>query len=654
MRILLLEYIVEMKRGFRSAAFLAVLGISTAISSPSFSQAMTLMDYFRGGKKETQRSAQQQAAVQGDPQVLNNGRLPASAQAASSSDVDPEPITKITGPRYYTYKADGTRKINTNGFTAGFEKVSVSATPDIAKAIEDFYSKGQAPIWLSNGTVNDKAKAVLSFFETVEDSGLNPADYSISAPSLELTSSVTDAVDAATAATISADENVASQSPVAIKAAPAVEPAMLSFELALSARVLGYVQDVNRGRVDPNKLSGYHDFKRKSVNLKPVLNLLRLSPDAPALLKDREPSSPEYLALKSKLSVMRGSDGNQARVELPADLLLKPGNSNPALKDVLRAISIKASDEFKVKFSAVLAADPVEDLYSPEIVELVKAFQEDHGLKADGVIGRASVRAMIGDSDIAKLNKLVVALEQLRWLPADLGERFVFINQPAFTASYHDNRAEEFTMKVVIGSKANQTYFFQDEIHTVEVNPYWGVPQSIIVNEMLPKLRQDPNYLDRSGYEVQVAGRTVASSNVNWNTSVKNIAVRQPPGKSNALGELKILFPNAHAIYMHDTPSKSFFNRDNRALSHGCVRLVDPRKMAAAVLGTTVAKVGEQIATGQNRAIQVPKKVPIYIAYFTAWPNKNGKVEYFDDVYGRDDYVIKAFVETSKAREKAI
>ncbi|OWK23837.1 hypothetical protein AJ87_30690 [Rhizobium yanglingense] len=120
------------------------------------------------------------------------------------------------------------------------------------------------------------------------------------------------------------------------------------------------------------------------------------------------------------------------------------------------------------------------------------------------------------------------------------------------------------------------------------------------------------------------------------------------------MGELKILFPNSHAIYMHDTPSKSFFKRDMRALSHGCVRLADPRAMAAAVLNTSVADVARQIAAGQNKAVSVPQKIPVYVSYFTAWPNKDGVVEYFDDVYGRDAYVEKAFEATTKARDAQI
>ncbi|MDY6961476.1 MAG: L,D-transpeptidase family protein, partial [Pseudomonadota bacterium] len=141
-----------------------------------------------------------------------------------------------------------------------------------------------------------------------------------------------------------------------------------------------------------------------------------------------------------------------------------------------------------------------------------------------------------------------------------------------------------------------------------------------------------------------------SSSSVNWYGSTQSIAVRQPPSSDNALGELKILFPNEHAIYMHDTPSKSFFQRDNRALSHGCVRLAEPRKMAAAVLGITEQEVGSRIAQGKNAGEKVSAKIPVYVAYFTAWPNKDGVVEYFGDVYDRDAATLKALAATSQAR----
>jgi L,D-transpeptidase YcbB len=179
------------------------------------------------------------------------------------------------------------------------------------------------------------------------------------------------------------------------------------------------------------------------------------------------------------------------------------------------------------------------------------------------------------------------------------------------------------------------------------------VPQSIIVNEMLPKLRSDPGYLDRAGYEVTDAkGKRIPSSSINWGAYGTKIPfnVRQQPSEANALGELKILFPNKFAIYMHDTPEKAFFKRDVRAFSHGCVRLQDPRGMAAAVLGTTVEHVAERLKGGQHSTENLPVKIPVYVAYFTAWPDSSGVVQYFDDIYKRDDRLQMAIDATETVR----
>nr|MCU0790119.1 L,D-transpeptidase family protein [Nitratireductor sp.] len=238
-----------------------------------------------------------------------------------------------------------------------------------------------------------------------------------------------------------------------------------------------------------------------------------------------------------------------------------------------------------------------------------------------------------------------IAMEQLRWHPRDLGSRHVFINQPAFRARYVEGGVTRLDMRVVVGTKANQTYFFHDMVETVEYNPYWGVPKSILVNEFLPKLRQNPAYLDERGYEVTDGrGNRIASASIDWWSVGSNVPfdVRQSPGEANALGELKILFPNSHAIYMHDTPARDLFNKDFRAYSHGCVRLAEPRAMAAAVLGKPVSHVEDMLSRGHGQD-EVPVKFPVYVAYFTAWPTDEGKVEYFADIYGRDQAVMKAF-----------
>lgn len=610
----------------------ALLAATTAAGTlPGEAAATTLLDLLRGGPG---RQAKQQSA-------------PASLEQQARGGLemgDPEPLPKVAGPQYYTYKPEAQRAIKIKlpvsepvagsaeaeatpevlGSRRFLSDVSVRATDEVAKTVEAYYGNLNKPlIWTDGEGISERGRAMIEALASVDAAGLSPDDYTVTMPS--------DAVDPAN---------------------PEMrQRELMTLEVGLSAKVLTYLQDTTRGRIDPNKISGYYDFKRKGVNLAPVLDLLRMSPDVAAYLRNRDPKSPQFVALRDELARLRAEDAEATtqQITIAPGTLLKPGQSNPELTNVVGALKQVASEAVLTGHAATLSAYANTPEYTPELVALIEAFQAEKGLKPDGVVGPATIRAMTGHSNAEKIEKLLVAMEAVRWLPADLGSRYVFINAPAFRASYFNEGKEQVSMRVVVGSKANQTYFFQDQIQTVEFNPYWGVPKSIIVNEMLPKLRADPSYLDRLGYEVSYGGRKVASSQIDWNAT-HAVDVRQPPGGDNALGELKILFPNEHAIYMHDTPSKSYFNRDMRALSHGCVRLAEPRVMAAAVMGTTVEEIGKQIASGQNRAVQVPEKIPVYVSYFTAWPNKDGVIEYFDDVYGRDNHTAKAFKATTDAR----
>jgi murein L,D-transpeptidase YcbB/YkuD len=592
----------------RKLVVTALIAATTAAGTlPGEAAATTLLDLLRGGPG---RQVKQQSA-------------PASLEQQARGGLemgDPEPLPKISGPQYYTYKPEAQRAIKIRLPVS--EPVAGSA--EVAKTVEGYYGNLNKPlIWTDEQGVSERGRAMMQALAAADTVGLSPDDYLVPMPS---------------------------------ETADPADPEkrqreLMTFEVALSAKVLTYAQDTVRGRIDPNKISGYYDFKRKGVNIAPVLDMLRLSPDVAAYLRNRDPKSPQFVALRDELARLKAEDAQATTtpITIAPGTLLKPGQSNPELAQVIGALKQVASEAVLTQHSATLNAYAGTPEYTPELVSVVEAFQQEKGLKPDGVVGPATIRAMTGHSNAEKIAKLQVAMEAIRWLPADLGQRYVFINQPAFKATYVNDGKEQLSMRVVVGSKANQTYFFQDQIETVEFNPYWGVPKSIIVNEMLPKLRADPSYLDRLGYEVSYDGRKVASSQVDWNVT-HAVDVRQPPGGDNALGELKILFPNEHAIYMHDTPSKSFFNRDMRALSHGCVRLAEPRVMAAAVMGTTVEEIGKQIASGQNRAVQVPQKIPVYVSYFTAWPNKDGVIEYFDDVYGRDGHTAKAFKATTDAR----
>jgi L,D-transpeptidase YcbB len=612
------------------AALLAAATSLVLAAQPQGAYAQkTLFDLLFGNKQ----NAVQQNSAPGMPNTPSSAAIDAT---------DPDPLPHVKAPQYYTYKAEAQRLIKVPALagpvvtgalstdtnmpadaSAQPVMISIRAENSVANAIEAFYVKNDNYIWITADGINDRARSAMGALAKAGDFGLNPDDYKVAEPEH------------------SDDPAVMRQN-------------LMNFEIGLSKAVLTFVQDDVRGRIDPNRIAEYYDFKRKEVNLKGALMVISHSPDVAAYLDSRAPSNAEFAALKAELAKLRATQTDTApRVEIAPGTLLKPGMSDPQLVNVIEAIKQRGSDAFKTDHAVTLADYQGTLDYTPELVSLVEDFQKENGLKADGVIGKGTIRLLSGgDSQGSKIDKVIAAMEELRWLPNDLGARRVFINQPAFMAYYYSDNQQQLAMRVVVGQPGHQTFFFQNQIQTVEFNPYWGVPHSIIVNEMLPKLRQDPSYLDRLGYQVSIRGKDVASSSIDW-AHTDNVDVRQPPGSDNALGELKILFPNAHAIYMHDTPSKSFFKRDMRALSHGCVRLQDPRGMAAAVLGVSRDQIAENIATGKNMSVSVPQKIPVYVAYFTAWPDKDGAINYYDDVYGRDMYLQRAFDTTSKSRAQS-
>jgi len=265
-----------------------------------------------------------------------------------------------------------------------------------------------------------------------------------------------------------------------------------------------------------------------------------------------------------------------------------------------------------------------------------------------------------GDSGKAELaHKAQLAangLERLRWLPQNFPPSYVFVNIPAYTAYFMADNQPKLAMKAVVGSPRSPTVLFSAQVDRVVFNPSWGVPYSIMKNEMAARAAKDPSYISRHNYEIYRNGRRVSPESVNWAQAARtgNIHIRQKPGRGNALGQLKILFPNAHDIYMHDTPAQSAFGRDVRALSHGCIRLAQPKQMAAAVLGTDEKGLERYFKRPEN-GIAPPQPVAVYLSYFTAWPAEpDGPVRYYKDIYGLDAPLEAAEQAVSAARARAM
>jgi murein L,D-transpeptidase YcbB/YkuD len=485
----------------------------------------------------------------------------------------------------------------------------------VAEALVAHYSEHPDFIWVLDGVPSAAAVQAMDVLAAADSHGLNPDHYRVSTPRRG-----------------------------------ASEAELARFEMELSARTLRYVRDVHGGRIDPNRISGYYDFQLKEVDFEVELATLAEADDVRAHLDSRHPQNEFYQKLRAELEMLRVSEENDIVIDLQG--LIRPGNTNAEFAKILKLIERDADAAFLEEHGEVLARHRGSDVYDQELVPVIRGAQAARNLAVDGVIGPQTVRGLAGESVAGRKEKVILALEQMRWLPSDLTDRFVFLNAPSFRAQYFENGVEKLNMRAIYGNTGRQTYFFKDRVSYVEFHPFWGVPRSILVNTYLSRLIDDPGYLDRSGFEVTDRnGRSVPSSAIDWGRYGVNIPydVRQRPGPRNALGELKIMFPNRHAIYMHDTPDRHLFDRVNRAISNGCIRLEDPRAMAAAVLGWDVSDVSQRLQRPHSREdLQV--EVPVYVAYFTAFPEASGKIAYYDDVYSRDPRLAQAIQRLERAR----
>lgn len=491
-----------------------------------------------------------------------------------------------------------------------FMKTEVMAEKNIAETLVHFYNRHPALIWSENGSINKQARTILAYLAKAADDGLDPAEYMPEMPS-----------------------------------EGQIRPDVLAgFDIALSARVLRYVSDASGGRIRANRLSAYYDLPEKKIDLDTALARIRNSDNPAKALASYQPQSKWYIALKIELAALDDIK-ILAFLSVAPDILIRPGAMSEELPKVINLLMTRSSSAFQEKYHGLLSRHSQATLYSKELEPVIRAYQKSVGKTADGIIGPHTVAALHRDSFQVRRQRILYAMERLRWLPDNFSDRYVFINQPAFAAQYFEKGMEKLAMKAVIGSPRHPTNFFYDRIRLIIFNPSWGVPRSIMMNEMMPRILTDSSYLRRRGFLVYDSkGKQLDPDRVNWRKAARTggIYVRQKPGPHNALGKLKIIFPNRHDIYLHDTPAKSVFARDMRAVSHGCVRLARPEDMAAAVMGITAEKLRPYFS-GNERTVLLKETVPVYLVYFTAWPDAaTGEIKYYDDVYSLDNALQQA------------
>ena len=416
---------------------------------------------------------------------------------------------------------------------------------------------------------------------------------------------------------------------------------IIAAELLLSDAYLSLAGDLANGLVNPRKTQPEWNAEKVSDEaLGEMLAQGIVSGDLETAVRTINNGNPRYLALKSQYNALNGApvaaEPAASTQPLPK-VTLKQGMSHEAVAILREKLGAPATDGDSTYFDGALA-------------EAVTAYQQSHGLKADGIVSGKTRNLLNGNKASsggnASADRLMINMERLRWMPQDIGDSYVLVNIPSYYVKMYRGDKEIYASKAVVGQPERQTPAFTDKLRHIVMSPTWTVPPTIMKKDKINKLRSNPGAFD-GNFEAVVGGRVLRPSAVDWSTpGATGYRLRQKPGPRNALGRVKFLFPNKHAIYLHDTPSKSLFGRNDRALSSGCVRLQKPEEFANILLKNTNWS-SERIKKAMNQEkeqwVNTPEQTPIYLVYWTTWSDPDGKIQTANDIYGKDSALLQQY-----------
>jgi murein L,D-transpeptidase YcbB/YkuD len=411
--------------------------------------------------------------------------------------------------------------------------------------------------------------------------------------------------------------------------------ASLDYDLLQTEALIRLLYHLTFGKVDPKSLDPNWNLTRRVRSSEPgaFLDELIESGQVYARIDAQKPRHELYQRLRAELERQR----QVARAGVPAP----PVPEGEKLELGARGPRVAA-------LRARLGVEGDSDAFDASLAEAVRFFQESHGLDVDGTVGAETLAALNQTSE-ALIAQIRVNLERGRWYLHDLDATFVVVNLAGFRAYYLRDGAIAWSGRAIIGKPFRETPTFRARMTHLVLNPTWTVPPTILDEDMLPEQRRDPTYLERKGLQLlDRSGKAVPAASIDWTTqSAKTLPVDvvQGPGPENPLGRIKFMFPNEHAVYLHDTPSRGLFEKSERTFSSGCIRIERPLELAELLLqeqpGWDRAALDAALATGETRTVVLDRKVPVLIAYWTAWVDANGVLQTRRDVYGRDPGVLR-------------
>lgn len=404
-------------------------------------------------------------------------------------------------------------------------------------------------------------------------------------------------------------------------------------DLLLTVTFFKYAQKVYGG-VTKSAFDHEWFIPRKKKDYQMVLDSLVSSALCEKL---QEPLNQQYIRLKDQLRHYRTI---QKKGGFP---VIPPKNKWPVMG---QSDSVVLTLKQHLLLTGDLKINDKTIVYTDSLKTAIQLFQKRMGLSESGRIDKLTLKELNQPIDF-RIKQMMINMERLRWVSEKMESKYLLINIPEFRLHIFEHEKQVLVTKVVVGKTATRTSIFKGNLSQIILNPYWGIPTSIVRKEILPKLKSNANYLAEHNMEAFAGKNVIAANKINWKKYGENVPFdfRQKPGKNNALGKMKFMFPNNYHIYLHDTPSKAHFGDTKRAFSHGCIRVENPKKLALYLLENQPVwneqKIDKILTTDQQTGIKVNPFIPVYIAYFTAWVDVNGQLNFRNDLYNLDSKLSK-------------
>lgn len=413
---------------------------------------------------------------------------------------------------------------------------------------------------------------------------------------------------------------------------------IVAFDILLTDGLLLYTYHLIKGKIDPNSLDINWNFSSKNLPVNPT-KLFQAALEENKIKEvvlNLRPKDRIYVQFISQLSNYQIMKDNGGWKSVNVKRVVKPGEFNNSLDDVRKRLFVTGDLEFEEGF--------MDTLYDDDMVAAVKRFQLRHGLTPDGVIGKNTLAAMNISID-HKINKLKLNMERARWVLNDISNELILVNIASFKLDYLHDSMRIHETKVMVGTNQHQTPIFKSKLKYLVFNPTWTVPYSIATRELLPKIKKNPSYLADRNISLLKGGKAIPQSSVDWTKITSQhfpYTLRQEPGPGNALGQVKFIFPNKYSVYLHDTPSKYLFVKQERAFSHGCIRVQNPLSLAEVLLNDkkwNMEKIQEVLDGKKEKVVHLKKPIDVLLLYWTCGFLEDGNIFFIEDVYNRDDKI---------------